>query len=173
MNYDKNLRLTRDVVFITLLLAVFSRPLLSTTCDQDPNRQQNLPPVYHNVPCGNADAPANGLTNQAGAINFGGWALSHIARVGIYRNPVGNDVPNFNGWVWIQDAVFIAGARPDIANAYPAYPNNNWATGHRYSATGCLTAVETQVTATAPIRSTLLRLILTGIGQISEMQLLG
>jgi len=98
-------------------------------CDQNPNLQQNLPPVYHNVPCGNADAPANGLTNQYGAINFGGWALSHIARVGIYRNPIGSEGSNFNGWVWIQDAVFIAGARPDIANTYPAYPNNNWGWG--------------------------------------------
>src|SRR5713101_5225495 len=98
MNYNKNVRFTRDVVSITLLLAVFSRPLLSTTCDQDPNRQQNLPPVYHNVPCGNADIPVNNATNLHGAIDVGGWALSHIARVGIYRNPVGGEGSNFNGW---------------------------------------------------------------------------
>jgi hypothetical protein len=53
-----------------------------------------------------------------------------VSKVSIYRNPVPGDPPaDPYGLIWIQDAPFIAGARPDVAAAYPSYPNNNWGFG--------------------------------------------
>ncbi len=78
-------------------------------------------------PFGNLDTPANGSTNLAGAINVTGWALSvyTVSYVSIYRAPV----PGESGQVFIQYGNFIAGSRPDVAAAYPGYPNNNWGFG--------------------------------------------
>ena len=78
-------------------------------------------------PFGNLDSPANGSTNLAGAINVTGWALSvyTVSTLSIYRSPV----PGESGLVYIQNASFIAGSRPDVAAAYPSYPNNNWGFG--------------------------------------------
>jgi hypothetical protein len=49
-----------------------------------------------------------------------GWALDdmEVVSVKIYRL-------EGDGKVYIGDAVFVEGARPDVEQAYPGYPNNN------------------------------------------------
>ncbi|MDQ3487368.1 MAG: hypothetical protein M3468_06500, partial [Acidobacteriota bacterium] len=43
-----------------------------------------------------------------------------IARVAVYRDPMGNETQQ----VWIGDATFVEGVRPDVAAAFPGYPHN-------------------------------------------------
>jgi hypothetical protein len=74
-------------------------------------------------PFGSLDAPVNGA-QVSGSIAVGGWALDdlEVRRVQIFRDPVAGEpaVQTFIG-----TAVFIAGARPDVRAAYPAYPLND------------------------------------------------
>jgi hypothetical protein len=69
-------------------------------------------------PFGSFDTPIDGST-VASSIPVTGWALddSGIASVKIYRGKGEN-------LVYIGDATFVEGARPDVAAAYPGYPNN-------------------------------------------------
>ncbi|MCP5050315.1 MAG: hypothetical protein GY940_24320, partial [bacterium] len=69
-------------------------------------------------PFGSFDTPIDGLTARGG-IPVTGWALddSGIDTVKIYRES-GNQL------VYIGDGLFIEGARPDVAAAYPTYPVN-------------------------------------------------
>ncbi|MCP5048897.1 MAG: hypothetical protein GY940_17130, partial [bacterium] len=69
-------------------------------------------------PFGSFDTPVDGLTAR-GSIPVTGWALddSGIDTIKIYRE-IGSRL------VYIGDGVFIEGARPDVAAAYPAYPVN-------------------------------------------------
>jgi hypothetical protein len=55
-----------------------------------------------------------------------GWALDAvgISKVDIWREPVGSEPA---GLVYIGDAVFVPGARPDVASTFPTYPRVNWA----------------------------------------------
>ena len=71
-----------------------------------------------NLPFGSFDTPLNGAT-AAGSIPVTGWALDDkgIAGVKIYRQEGKN-------LVYIGDAVFVEGARPDVAAAFPGYPDN-------------------------------------------------
>jgi len=56
-----------------------------------------------------------------------GWALDTIdvQKVQIWRDPVGGETPTSNGLIYIGDATFVAGARPDVQALYPNYPLNN------------------------------------------------
>jgi len=67
------------------------------------------------VPFGDFSTPLEGSSTYS-SIPVTGWALDDIgvASVKIY-----------NGDAYVGDAVFIEGARPDIEQAYPAYPNNS------------------------------------------------
>jgi hypothetical protein len=78
-------------------------------------------------PFGAFDTPANGATGVVGAAAVTGWALddTQVTRVQIYRNPLAGEPTSPNGRVYIGDATFVAGARPDVAALYPAYPNAN------------------------------------------------
>jgi Leucine-rich repeat (LRR) protein len=69
-------------------------------------------------PFGSFDTPIDGLIAR-GSIAVTGWALDDtgIDSVKIYRDLRGQ-------LVYIGDAVLVAGARPDVAAAYPGYPNN-------------------------------------------------
>jgi hypothetical protein len=75
-----------------------------------------LPEV--NPPFGSFDTPAHG-SSVSSSIAVTGWALddSGINNVKIYRKEGGT-------LVFIGDAVLVEGARPDVAAAYPQYPNN-------------------------------------------------
>jgi Leucine rich repeat len=69
-------------------------------------------------PIGYFDTPISGVT-VSGSIAVTGWALddSGIDNLKIYRE-FGSQL------VYIGDAVFVKGARPDVAAAYPTYPAN-------------------------------------------------
>jgi hypothetical protein len=66
------------------------------------------------VPFGGFATPVDGTT-VFGSIPVTGWALDDtgIEAVKIY-----------NGSTYLGDAVFVEGARPDVEEAYPDYPNN-------------------------------------------------
>jgi hypothetical protein len=76
---------------------------------------------------GSFDTPANGATAVSGAVAVTGWALDDIGvgALKLYRDPVSIDPPGAigtHGKVFIGDAAFVAGARPDVASLYPTYP---------------------------------------------------
>ena len=81
---------------------------------------------------GTIDTPLNNTTGVTGAIPFTGWALDdvEVLRVMICRAAFGAEVapvdPNCGGTaqIFVGFAVFIDGARPDVAAAYPAFPVN-------------------------------------------------
>jgi len=70
------------------------------------------------VPFGSFDTP---ITNSvvSGSIPVSGWALDDI---GVQSLQI--FIERGKSQVYIGDAVFVAGARPDIEQAYPEYPNN-------------------------------------------------
>jgi hypothetical protein len=70
-------------------------------------------------PFGSFDSPLPGST-LSGSIPVTGWALddSGVTSVKIYREDGAK-------LVYLGDAVFVEGARPDIEISYPYYPNNS------------------------------------------------
>jgi hypothetical protein len=79
-----------------------------------------------NPPFGVFETPPEGAT-ISGNIPVTGWVLDDIeaTRVEIRRNPTASDSPEVvdaDGLVYIGDAVFVRGARPDVEAAYPTYP---------------------------------------------------
>jgi hypothetical protein len=71
------------------------------------------------APFGDFEIPTAGSTVQS-SFAVSGWALDDVGvtSVKIYRTDSGG------GMAYIGDATFVDGARPDIAAAYPTYPNN-------------------------------------------------
>jgi hypothetical protein len=86
---------------------------------------------YENPPFGSLDTPVSGSTNLAGGVGVTGWALSSIGigSIGIWRDPVTGETPSSNGLVFVDNADRVDGSRPDVAAAYPGYPQNNWGWG--------------------------------------------
>ncbi len=76
-------------------------------------------------PFGSFDTPVNGSTIY-GIVPVTGWALDDegVTSVQIFRDPVSGEGGSL---IYLGDAVFIEGARPDVAAAYPNYPNNTTA----------------------------------------------
>jgi hypothetical protein len=74
-------------------------------------------------PFGAFDTPVDGSTVR-GSIAVTGWALDDVSvkSVKIYRDPLPGAE---TGLIYIGDAVFVEGARPDIEAAYPAYPGSS------------------------------------------------
>jgi len=77
-----------------------------------------------NPPLGVVDTPADGTTGIEGSVPVTGWAVDDIEviSVKIYRDPGEGEQAGPNGYVYIGDAVFVEGARPDVEQAYPNYP---------------------------------------------------
>jgi len=77
-------------------------------------------------PFGSFESPIDGTTGIRGAVPLSGWVLDDIEvdRVEIWREPVGEETTASNGLVYIGNAVFIEGARPDVVSMYPNYPLN-------------------------------------------------
>jgi Leucine-rich repeat (LRR) protein len=92
-----------------------------------------------NVPIGSFDSPIYGSTVMS-SIAVTGWALDDIEVTGvkIYRDPFGSESAPPNGLVYIGDAVFVEGARPDVETAYPDYPLNYRAGWGYMLLTNCL-----------------------------------
>ena len=84
------------------------------------------------APVGSFDSPANGSTGIAGSVAVSGWALDdvQVTRLAICRDAVAGESapahPACNGLaqIFIGDAVFIPGARPDVQAAFPGTPFN-------------------------------------------------
>jgi|GEM_PF-620759 len=79
------------------------------------------------APFGVVETPADGAAGIEGAFAVTGWALDdvEVTSVTIWRDPVAGEPAQPNGYVYIGDAVFVDGARPDVEEAYPAYPLNS------------------------------------------------
>jgi len=77
-------------------------------------------------PFGTFATPSDGAT-VSGVVSLTGWALDDVAvaHVKIYLIAGGS-------LVYMGDGVFVEGARPDVAHAFPAYPNSQKA-GWAYS----------------------------------------
>jgi hypothetical protein len=79
--------------------------------------------VYNSgaLPFGSFDSPADNTAGVVGSLPVSGWALDDIevANVKIYRDPVTGEGGNL---VYIGDAVFVDGARPDVETTFPEYP---------------------------------------------------
>jgi phosphatidylserine/phosphatidylglycerophosphate/cardiolipin synthase-like enzyme len=77
-------------------------------------------------PTGSFDTPANNSTNVIGAIPVTGWAIDDVGvdKVEIWRDGVNGEPVAANGKVFIGNAVFVAGARPDIEAIAPDKPMN-------------------------------------------------
>lgn len=75
-----------------------------------------------NVPFGSFDNPLEGST-VSGGLPVTGWALDNIGleSVKIYRDKLPGETGTL---IYVGDAVFINGARPDVETAYPGYPGN-------------------------------------------------
>jgi hypothetical protein len=88
--------------------------------------QVNVTSVTPAPPFGSFDTPANNTTGVAGALPVTGWALDNIeaTNVGIWREPVVGETGQANGLVFIGDAVFVSGARPDVQATFPNSPFN-------------------------------------------------
>ncbi len=73
------------------------------------NTSSDAPPI------GTFSTPADGAT-VSGSVPVTGWAIDdvEVQRVEIYANSI-----------YIGDAIFVAGTRPDVEAAYPTYPNNH------------------------------------------------
>jgi hypothetical protein len=69
------------------------------------------------------DAPADNTAGVSGALNVSGWALDDVGvtRVRVLRDPVAGETPGVP--VFIGDATFVDGARPDVQSFFPAFPN--------------------------------------------------
>jgi hypothetical protein len=74
-------------------------------------------------PFGSLDVPGDG-SQVSGAVAVGGWALDdlEVARVLVYREAESPETP---GLVFLGTAVFVPGARPDVARAYQTAPLND------------------------------------------------
>ncbi len=74
------------------------------------------------APFGYFETPAEGASVH-GSIPVTGWVLDDIepTSVKIYRQPVSGEG---SGLVYIGEAVFVDGARPDVEQTYPAYPKS-------------------------------------------------
>ncbi|HVJ26953.1 MAG TPA: hypothetical protein VM493_05395 [Vicinamibacterales bacterium] len=75
------------------------------------------------APFGTVDTPSNDLI-VAGEVAVTGWALDDaaVAKVEIMRSPVAGEGP---GLVFVGNASFVRGARPDVQAAYPSLPNSD------------------------------------------------
>ncbi|MCK5145224.1 T9SS type A sorting domain-containing protein [bacterium] len=74
-------------------------------------------------PFGSLSAPVNGSTVSS-SIAVTGWALDdvEVTSLKVYRNSISGEG---GGLIYIGDAVFVEGIRPDIEAAFPEYPNNS------------------------------------------------
>ena len=72
-------------------------------------------------PFGSWDSPVNNATGVTGAIPVSGWALdnTYVAKVQIWRDPVEGEPTQP---IYIGDATFVNGARPDVAALYLSTP---------------------------------------------------
>jgi hypothetical protein len=92
-----------------------------------------IAPSNAKPPFGSFDTPTNNSTGIAGSIAVTGWTLDLVGatRVTVCRDAFGPEIapvdPNCAGHaeIYIGDAVFVDGARPDVQADFPALPLNS------------------------------------------------
>ncbi len=86
--------------------------------------QDGLAPTI-SPPFGVIETPLDNASGVTGSVPVTGWALDdvQVMKVQIYRDPVAPSEPS-GTLVYIGDATFVPGARPDVAAAYPSTPFN-------------------------------------------------
>ncbi|MCP4215332.1 MAG: hypothetical protein GY765_11790 [bacterium] len=79
----------------------------------------------NNAPFGTFETPLDGATAM-GSIPITGWVLDDkgVTGVQIFRDAIAGEG---TGMIYIGDATLVKDARPDVASAYPTYPNNDLA----------------------------------------------
>jgi hypothetical protein len=106
-----------------------SSPNASNTATIDVNVTVTGGPTA--APFGQVDTPLQNASGLVGAIGVTGWALDDIgvSSVRIFRNclpfdnQAGCQAIAGQNVVYIGDAAFLAGARPDVESAFSPYPN--------------------------------------------------
>lgn len=101
-----------------------------TVVDSNASNSPQTLSVYFTVksdggsPTGSFDTPTDGTTGVTGSIPVTGWVVDDVGvqSVKIYRDPVAGE--STEDPIYIGDAVFVEGARPDVEQAYPGYPYN-------------------------------------------------
>ena len=75
---------------------------------------------------GSFDTPRDNAMNLSGSIALTGWALDSIevSKVDLWREPMSGETVQSNGLVYLGDAAFVSGARPDVESVYPRAPWN-------------------------------------------------
>ena len=118
---------------------------ISITAPSDPASPQQIATVLRvtsagSPPYGAFDSPANNASGIAGCIALSGWALDDLEVTGvkIFRNPQAGEPTQANGLVFLGDALFIEGARPDVETAYSGSPLNYRAGWGLMTLTNCL-----------------------------------
>jgi hypothetical protein len=92
-----------------------------------------IPMTKSLAPIGSFDTPPSGMTGVSGSIAVTGWALDdvQVSRVTICRDQVSGEAfgadQRCGGFpkVYVGDAVFVDGARPDVQQAFPSVPLNS------------------------------------------------
>ena len=84
-----------------------------------------------NPPFGSFDTPVDGTT-VSGSVPFTGWVIDNIGidKVELKRDPVEGDSLGSigtDGLIYIGQAVFVKGARPDVEDPYSDFPKNDHA----------------------------------------------
>ena len=110
-------------IFISLTNAANTLPPIAVTLTLLPNGTTV-------APFGVVDTPTDNRTGVTGATPFTGWALDDIevTRVSICRAAFGAEIapndPNCGGAaeIFVGFAIFIDGARPDVAGAFSTHP---------------------------------------------------
>ena len=77
------------------------------------------------------DTPVNNSA-VAGAVGVTGWALSGLgtSTVGIWYQAITfNPTAPLGPLTFLGNASIVPGSRPDVAGAYPGYPQNNFGWG--------------------------------------------
>ena len=81
---------------------------------------ESVPNELDNPPIGFMDLPLESNTPLSGSIPICGWALDDVKVLGVkIYNIAGNSK------IYLGTAVFVEGARPDIEQMYPQYPDNS------------------------------------------------
>ncbi|MCP5050903.1 MAG: hypothetical protein GY940_27305, partial [bacterium] len=111
-------------------LAVGSYTTSITVADPHATNSPQIIDIYLTVksssqnqdPFGSFSTPLDGSTAKS-SIPVTGWVLDDVGieSVKIYRDPVANGGKNL---IYIGDAGFVEGARPDIEASFPDYPAN-------------------------------------------------
>jgi len=92
-----------------------------------------LPAGTSAPPLGSVDTPVQNASGIAGAVPFTGWALDDIevTRIGVCRAAVAGETAGLDARcasqaeIYVGDAVFIDGARPDVQSQFSMYPRNS------------------------------------------------